>query len=154
MPNTYSQIYIHIVFAVKGRNNFIQEEHREQVEKYISGIINKYSCKCLSIFCNPDHAHILISFNPATSISEMVRLIKSNSSKFINENKWLPFGFLWQEGYGAFSYSQSQIGDVKHYISNQAEHHRKKSFREEYILMLKKFNIDFDTRYLFMWNEK
>ncbi len=154
MPNAYSQIYIHIIFAVKGRKCHISEQHRDELEKYISGIINKFKCKCLSIYCNPDHIHMLVSFSPCVSISDLVRIIKSNSSKFINEKRWMPFGFFWQEGYGAFSYAESQINAVKGYISSQPEHHKKKSFKEEYISILKNFNIDFDKKYLFLWEEK
>lgn len=154
MANAYSQIYIHIIFAVKGRKCHISEKNRDELEKYISGIISKFKCKCLNIYCNPDHIHMLISFNPCVSISDMVRIIKSNSSKFINEKRWMPFGFFWQEGYGAFSYAESQIKAVKGYISSQPEHHKKKSFKEEYISILKNFNIDFDKKYLFLWEDK
>jgi putative transposase len=153
MSNTYNQIYIQIIFAVKSRQNLINENHRIEIEKYICVIIDKHRCKSLSIYCNPDHVHILVSFSPDVSISELARLIKSNSSKFINDKNWFIGRFYWQEGFGAFSYSQSQIEDVKRYIKNQPEHHKKKSFRDEYITILEKYKIEYDSRYLFNWNE-
>ena len=149
MSNTYTQLLIHLVFAVKGRQSLISEKHREKVEKYICGIINKKQCKPLVIYCNPDHIHILIGLHPAISISELMRVVKSNSSKWINENNWLPGKFSWQEGFGAFSCSRSQLDRVVKYIRNQPEHHRKKTFREEYIEFLKKYEIEFDEKFTF-----
>jgi putative transposase len=154
MSNTYTQIHIQFVFAVKGRRNLIDENHRIVLEKYICGIITNLKCKPVSIYCNPDHTHILIGINPTVSISDLARIVKTNSSKFINDRNWLAGKFSWQDGYGAFSYSKSQINAVAKYILNQPEHHKKKSFKEEYISILKKCNIDFDTRYLFIWNEE
>ena len=151
MANTYTQLYIQIVFAVKGRQNLVSEKWRDRLEKYICGIINKNESKPLAIYCNPDHIHLLIGLHPSISISDMARDIKSNSSKWINENKWVMGKFSWQEGYGAFSYSNSQIDNVIKYILNQPEHHNKVTFKNEYLSMLQKSEIDYDERYLFEW---
>lgn len=152
MANTYTQILVQIVFAVKGRQNLISEKHREPIEKYICGIVANKKSKPLAIYCNPDHCHILIGLHPSVSISEMARDIKANSSKWINENKWVMGKFTWQEGYGAFTYSRSQLNQVVQYIRNQPEHHRKKTFREEYIDFLEKFEIKYDGKYVFEFN--
>ncbi len=151
MPNTYSQIYIQIVFTVKGRQNLIPEQHREELHKYITGIVQVRGHKMLSIFCMPDHVHLFIGYKPADSLSDLVRDIKAGSSKFINDNNWIKGKFNWQEGYGAFSYSKSHIDDVCKYILNQEEHHKKKSFKEEYHDFLEKFEIEYDEKYLFEW---
>ena len=151
MPNTYSQIYIQIVFAVKGKQNLIQNDHREELHKYITGIVQNRGQKMLAIFCMPDHTHIFIGLQPSIAISDLVRDIKAGSSKFINDNKWMRGKFNWQEGFGSFSYSRSHIDKVVHYILNQQEHHRKKSFREEYIEFLTKYAIDYNEKYLFEW---
>lgn len=149
MPNTYSQIYIHIVFTVKGRQNLIPNQKREELQKFITGIIQKRNQKLLTIFCMPDHTHILIGLEPSISISDLVRDIKASSSKFINDNNWMNGKFNWQEGFGAFSYSRSQIDNVIKYILNQEKHHHKKTFKEEYIDFLKKFEIEYNEKYLF-----
>lgn len=141
MANTYTQMYIQIVFAVKGRENLILEKHREELEKYMCGIISHLNSKPIAIYCNPDHVHILIGLNPVTSVSDMARLIKANSSKWINENKWLSGHFKWQEGFGAFTYSKSQIDKVVMYILNQPKRHRKSSFKEEYLKLLNSFDL-------------
>ena len=153
MPNTYSQIYIQIVFAVKGRQNLIPNHKREELQKFITGIVQKREQKLLSIFSMPDHTHLLIGLKPSISISDLVRDIKAGSSKFINDNHWVKGKFNWQEGFGAFSYSKSQIDNVIKYILNQREHHKKKTFKEEYIEFLKKFAIKYDEKYLFEWVE-
>ena len=153
MPNTYTQIYVQIVFAVQGRQNLITEKHREKLEKYICGIISNKKSKPLAIYCNPDHTHILIGLHPSISISDMARDIKANSSKWINEERWIAGKFNWQEGFGAFTYSKSQIDAVSKYILNQPQHHKKASFKEEYINFLKKFQIDYNEKYLFEWHE-
>ncbi len=153
MANTYSQIYIQIVFAVKGRQNLIPKQHREELHKYITGIVQNREQKMLSIFCMPDHTHLLAGVKPSIAISDLVRDIKAGSSNFINDKKWIQGKFNWQEGFGAFSYSRSQINDVIKYILNQEEHHKKKTFREEYIDFLKKFEIEYDEKYLFEWIE-
>lgn len=149
MANTYSQIFIQIVFAVKGRQNLISKNNREELHKYITGIIQHKDQKLLAIFCMPDHLHIFISIKPSISLSDLVRDIKSNSSKFINDKSWISGKFSWQEGFGAFSYSKSQIDTVVRYILNQEEHHKTKTFREEYIEFLEKFEIEYNEAYLF-----
>lgn len=153
MTNTFSQIYIQIVFAVHGRQNLIPAQNREELHKYITGIITKRDQKLLSIFCMPDHAHLLVGLKPSISVSDLTRDIKAHSTQFINESGWLRSKFNWQEGFGAFSYSRSQISNVIGYIQNQEEHHRRKTFKEEYLDFLKKFEIDYDERYLFEWLE-
>ncbi len=150
MANSYIQIYVQFVFAVQGRQNLIHPDKRERLQKYIAGIINNNQQKLLSIYANPDHIHLLVGFNSLNyKISDLIRDIKANSSRFINEEKWFNGRFNWQEGYGAFSYSKSQIDKVVNYINNQGEHHRKRSFREEYMELLNKFEIPFDEKYLF-----
>jgi len=151
LANTYSQIYIHIVFAVKGRQNLIRAEIREELHKYITGIITNRDQKLLSLFCMLDHTHLLIGLKPSISISDLVRDIKAGSSKFINDKKLIKGKFSWQEGFGVFSYSRSQIDTVIKYIQNQEKHHHKKSFKEEYIDFLEKFAVEYDERYLFEW---
>ena len=151
MPNTYSQIYIQIVFTVKGRQNLIPKKHREELHKFITGIVNKRGQKLLAIFAMPDHIHLLVGLNPNMAISDLVRDIKAGSSKFISENNWVKNKFSWQEGYGAFSYSKSQIDNVVKYILNQEKHHKKRTFKEEYLDFLKKFEIDYNEKYLFEW---
>ena len=151
MPNTYTQIYIQIVFAVKGKQNLIHNDHREELHKYITGIVQNRGQKMLAIFCMSDHTHIFIGLKPSIAISDLVRDIKACSSKFINDNKWMRGKFNWQEGFGAFSYSRSHIDKVVQYILNQQEHHRKKSFREEYVEFLTKYAIDYNAKYLFEW---
>ncbi|MCK9211629.1 MAG: IS200/IS605 family transposase [Ignavibacteriaceae bacterium] len=153
MPNTYSQIYIQIVFAVKGKQNLIPKDNREELHKYITGIVQNRGQKMLAIFCMQDHTHVFIGLQPSIAISDLVRDIKAGSSKFINDNKWMKGKFNWQEGFGAFSYSRSHIDNVVHYILNQQEHHKKKSFREEYIEFLTKYAIDYNEKYLFEWIE-
>lgn len=149
MANTYTQIYIQYVFVVKGRDNMIQECFREELQKYITGIIKNQGHLPITIYCMPDHTHVLIGLNPKQSISDLARDIKANSSRWINEHKFTNCRFNWQVGYGAFSYAQSQLQRVVKYINNQPEHHRKKTFREEYINFLSKFKIDYREDYLF-----
>ena len=151
MPNTYSQIYIQIVFAVKHRESLIHESIREQVEKYITGIITNKNQKLIAIYCNPDHIHILVGLKPSISISDLVRDIKVGSSNYIRDNKLVRGKFNWQDGFGAFSYSRSNLDNVVKYILNQAEHHKQKTFKEEYIDFLEKFEIEYDNKYLFEW---
>ena len=151
MANTFTQIYVQIVFIVQGRQNLIKNEHKEELHKYITGIINKKNQKVFAINCMPDHTHIFIGLKPNIALSDLVRDIKNNSSTFINKKKWIPGKFKWQRGFGAFSYSQSQIDAVVKYIQNQEQHHAHKSFREEYLEFLKKFSIEFDEKYIFDW---
>ncbi|WP_126650541.1 IS200/IS605 family transposase [Chryseobacterium aureum] len=151
MANTYTQIYIQIVFAVKGRQNLISKENREELHQFITGIVSHRNQKLFAVFAMPDHVHILISMNPSLSVSDLVRDIKAGSSKFINEKGWVNGKFNWQEGYGAFSYSKSSVDSVVKYILNQEEHHKNKSFREEYLDFMSKFEIEYDPKYLFEW---
>ncbi len=149
MPNTYSQIYIQIVFAVKGRQNLIDKEHREELHKFITGIVKNRGQKLLSIFAMPDHVHLFIGLQPNCSISDLVRDIKAGSSKFINDSQWIKSKFNWQEGFGAFSYSRSHIDNVVKYILNQEEHHKQRTFKDEYLDFLEKYEIEYEERYLF-----
>lgn len=153
MAGTYSQIYIHIVFAVKGRENLLDTNWREEVFRYISGIIKEKGHKPIIINGHADHVHCFIGLKPSMAISDLVRDIKNNSSKFINDKKYLKGKFNWQEGYGVFSYSHSQIKRVYDYILNQENHHRKKTFKEEYLELLKKFEVEHKPDYLFEWIE-
>ena len=148
MANTYTQLYHHIIFAVKERAPLIPKDHREELHKYITGIITHNDCKLIAINSMPDHIHIFLSLHPKIALSDLVRDIKSNSSSFIKNKGWSK-SFAWQEGFGAFSYSRSQRDDVIRYVQNQEEHHTKKTFREEYIDLLKAFNIEYDEKYVF-----
>lgn len=149
MANTDTQIYLQIVFAVKYRQKLIAEAHREELHKFITGIVQNRGHKLLAVFCMPDHAHILVGFQPVGSISDLVRDIKAGSSKFINEQQWVRGTFRWQEGFGAFSYSQTNIHSVIHYILNQEAHHSKQTFEDEYLDMLTKFEVEYQLRYVF-----
>ena len=152
MPNTYSQLYIQIVFAVKGRQSFIKESFRDELQKYISGIIKEKKQKLYAIFCMPDHTHILVSIKPDIAISDLVRDIKANSSSFLKEKNFVK-NFSWQTGFGAFSYSKSQALNVVDYILSQPKHHAKKTFKQEYIEFLQKFEIEYNNEYLFEFYE-
>lgn len=149
MPNTYSQIYIQIVFAVKGRQNFLKETFREELQKYMTGIITNKKQKVYAIYCMPDHTHVFVSVKPDISISDLVRDVKSNSSSFIKEKSFVNSSFSWQEGFGAFSYSKSQARQVVDYVLNQPIHHTKRTFRDEYLDFLQKYEIEYDEKYLF-----
>ncbi|HSH51505.1 MAG TPA: IS200/IS605 family transposase [Bacteroidales bacterium] len=149
MANTYTQLTIHIVFAVKNRENIIKPKYEEELYKYITGIITNKNQKLLAINGVSDHIHILIGLSPSVALSDIVRDIKSNSSKFINEKRCVIGKFQWQEGYGAFSYSRSQRPEIINYIKKQKEHHQKSSFKEEYLNILKKFDVKYDDEYLF-----
>mgnify|MGYP001423312671 CR=1 FL=1 len=151
MANTYTQLLIQLVFAVKNRDALISHNIRPSVERYIAGVIKNNSHVLLAQYCMPNHCHILVSLNPTQSISDLVKDIKSNSSKWINEQNLTNYKFNWQEGYGAFSYSRSQLDAVVNYILNQEQHHRKRSFREEYLQFLEKFNIEYNSEHLFNW---
>jgi putative transposase len=153
MPSTYSQIYIHIVFAVKGRDSIIANTWEERLYQYITGIVQNKGQKMLAINGVSKHIHFLIGMKPSCCLSDLVREIKKSTNEFIKENKFTKFKFNWQEGFGAFSYSCSQIDNVVKYILNQKEHHRKKTFKEEYIEFLQKFNVEYEEQYLFDWDE-
>lgn len=151
MAGTYSQIYIQYVFAVKGRQNLLHKTWRKEVFKYISGIIKAKGQKPIIVNGVTDHVHVFVGLKPSMNISDLVRDIKNNSSKFINEQDWIRGRFSWQKGYGAFSYAHSQIDNVYQYILNQEEHHRKKTFKEEYLEFLQKFEVEYNEKYLFDW---
>ena len=151
MAGTYSQIYIQYVFAVKGRANLLQQPWRTEVFKYMAGIIKAKGQKSIIVNGVADHVHVFVGLKPAMNISDLVRDIKNNSSNFINEQKFIQTKFSWQEGYGAFSYGQSQLDHVIQYINNQELHHQRKSFKEEYIELLQRFIIGFEEKYLFEW---
>lgn len=153
MPGTFSQIYIQVVFAVKGRESLIQTTWEEELYKYISGIIRNKDQKILAINGISDHIHFLIGMKPSCCLSDLVREVKKSSNDFIKEKKFSQFKFQWQEGYGAFSYSHSSLNNVIAYINNQKEHHKKQSFKEEYKIFLTKFQIEHKEEYLFEWIE-
>lgn len=149
MANTYTQLYVHIVFAVKGRTNLISNTWKEEMYKYVSGLISAKKQKPMAINGMQDHVHLLVGFNPDCSISDLVRDIKSNASKWINEKGFAMGKFEWQTGYGAFSLGQSQIDRVFKYIANQKDHHKIKTFREEYIDFLKAYQVEYKIEYIF-----
>lgn len=153
MAGTFSQIYIQIVFAVKNRNGLIHPTWEEELYKYITGIVTNKEQKMLAINGMQDHIHILIGMKPSCCLSDLVREIKKSSSNYINEKKFTKYPFEWQSGYGAFSYSHSSLDNVIFYIKNQKEHHKKKSFRVEYIDFLEKFQIKHEEQFLFDWIE-
>jgi len=149
MANTYSQLYYHIVFAVRGRANIISAKWRDQLYKYISGITERKNFKLFVINGTRDHIHMLVGSKPDVNLSDYVRDIKANSSKYINENKYVYGHFEWQAGYGVFTVSPTQVKKVISYIENQEEHHNEKSFRREYVELLELSGIDYDEKYLF-----
>ena len=151
MAGTFSQLYIQTVFAVKGRENLIDKRWRDELCKYISGIITGKGQKSIIVNGVADHIHCFIGLKPSMSISDLMRDVKNNSSKFINEKGFIKGKFSWQEGYGAFSYSHSQIEQVYNYILTQEMHHQKKTFKEEYLEFLSRYEIDYKTDYLFDW---
>ena len=151
--STYSQIYIQTIFAVKGRDSLIRPDWEERLYKYITGIVQNKGQKMLAINGIPNHIHFLIGMKPSCCLSDLVREIKKSSNEFINDSKLPKFKFSWQEGFGAFSYSHSQLDSVITYIMNQKEHHKKKTFKEEYTDFLKQFNVEYDEQYLFEWYE-
>jgi REP element-mobilizing transposase RayT len=149
MPNTYTQIHIQFVFAVKNRTAVIAKLWKDELYKYMTGIIQNKGHKLLAINGVEDHIHILVGLKPTESISDLMRELKSNSSKWVNEKGYTKGKFEWQEGYGAFSYSKSQVTNVIDYIENQEIHHHKQSFHEEYLNFLEKFDVEYDERYVF-----
>jgi len=149
MPNTYTQLYIHFVFAVKYRQATIQEEWEGRIQKYITGVVQNNGHKLLAINTMPDHLHLFIGLNPKQSISELMRQVKGDSSEFVNKERFTQRKFYWQDGYGAFSNSRSQIDGVVKYILNQKEHHAAKTFREEYLSILKEYGVEYDEKYIF-----
>jgi putative transposase len=148
-PGTFTQLYVQLVFAVKNRDAVLHQNIRRRVFEYISGIVTEMKHKSIMVNGVSNHVHILIGLNPSKSISDTVHDIKRNSSLFINNEKLCVGKFAWQEGYGGFTYSRSQLDDVCRYIQNQEEHHKKTTFKEEYIKFLEKFEIEYDERFLF-----
>jgi putative transposase len=151
MADTYTKIYIHVIFTIQGRRNLIDNQHKDELHKYITGIIQNKKQKVIAINGMPDHIHILIGIKPDIALSDLMRDVKANSSKFINEKRWIAGKFNWQEGFGGFSYSHSQLDSVANYIRNQEEHHSRKTFRDEYLDMLRKFDVEYDPKYIFDW---
>ena len=151
MANTYTQIYIQAVFAVEGRQSLIVPEHKIEIYKYMTTVIQNQKHKVMAINGMPDHVHLLIGLNPDIAFSDLVRDVKGASSRLINDNRWVRGHFSWQRGYGAFSYSKSQVSRVAKYIEDQERHHAKRSFQDEYEALLKKFEVEYDPRYLFTY---
>lgn len=149
MANTYTQIYLHVVFAVSSRICVISPARKEELQKYMTGIVTKQGQKLIAIHCMPDHVHILMGLKPDIAPSNLVRNIKTGSTNHINEQKWVGCRFSWQEGFGAFSVSHSNLSRVARYIQNQESHHRKKSFQKEYVDFLNRHHVVFDNKYLF-----
>lgn len=148
MSNTYTQIYIHIVFAVRDRAPLIKRENKEEIHQYITDIIQNKNQKIISINSMPDHVHIFVAVKPNIAISDLVRDIKNNLSRFINKKKWVLDKFSWHEGFGAFSCGHSQIDAVDKYIQNQEQHHKQMTCKEEYIKFLEKYGVKYDEKYL------
>jgi putative transposase len=153
VANTYSQIYIQTVFAVEGRQSLIKPDFKEDLFKYITGIVKNQGQKLISINGMSDHIHFLIGLRPAMALADLVREIKVDSTNHINKEKWIHGRFNWQEGYGAFSYGHSQLETIIRYIQNQEKHHRRRSFKDEYLSLLRKFDIAFDDKYVFKFVE-
>jgi putative transposase len=149
MANTFSQIYLQFVFAVKDRQSLINKNNKEELHQYITALVQSRKAKLLAINCMPDHIHIFVGFKPTILISDFVKEVKVESNEFINSKNWVKGKFSWQEGYGVFSYSHSHIDAVVKYVLNQEKHHQKRTFKEEYLDLLNKFEIPFDERYLF-----
>lgn len=149
MANTYTQIHIQFVFAVKFRTATIHSSWKDELYKYITGIIQHHKHKLIAINGMADHIHILVGMRPTQSISDLMQDVKASSSKWINEKKLAQGRFEWQEGYGAFSYGKSQLKDVIAYINNQEQHHKVKTFKEEYVDFLQKFEVDYDEKFIF-----
>lgn len=149
MANTYTQIHIQAVFAVQNRESVIRKEWKDELYRYITGIIQNHNHKVLAINGMPDHIHILFGMRPTQSLSDLMQDIKGDSSKWINSKRFVDSKFSWQEGYGAFSYSKSHVDNVIEYIRNQEEHHKKRKFLDEYLVMLRKFEVDFNEAYIF-----
>jgi len=148
-PGVFTQLYTHLIFAVKYRERLLNEEIRSEVFSYMSGVVKNRKHKSIIINGVSDHIHILIGLNTNDKISDLVASLKRSSSTFINQQNWLRGKFPWQDGYGAFSYGRSQLEKVYKYIANQEKHHEKYNFRKEYIGLLKRFNIEYDEKYLF-----
>ena len=150
MPNTYTQIYVQTVFAVKYRNAKLHPDWRKKLYGVIGNIVNQEGCQIIAVNGVHDHIHCFFILKPDISISKVVQLIKGKSSKWINDEGLTHSKFAWQGGYGAFTYGQSQVNDVVKYIQNQELHHKNKTFREEYIKLLQKFKVEYNDAYIFV----
>lgn len=149
MANTYTQMYVHVVFAVQGRQSIIPAQKKEELFKYITGIVKNRGQKLIEINGMPDHLHVFMGIKPTIALSDLIRDVKAGSSGFINEKGWIRGRFSWQEGFGAFTHSHAEIERVVHYIERQEEHHRTATFHEEYVQMLKEFAVEYNSEYLF-----
>ena len=149
MANTYSQIYLQVVFAVEGRQNLIRRENKEELHKYLTGVVAERQQKLLAVHSMPDHTHMLVGLRPSMALSDLVHDVKIATANFVNRNAWMVGRFGWQEGFGAFSYGHSQLTPIIRCIQNQEQHHAKTTFREEYLQFLKKYEVDHDERFIF-----
>ena len=149
MADTYSQLNIHCVFAVKGREHIITANFRDELHRYMAGILNHDGSYSLAVNGSKDHVHAFFELKPSLAVADQMRMLKATSSKWINDHRFVRGKFAWQEGYGAFSYSRSQRDSVINYIINQEEHHKNVTFKEEYLRILTQFEIPFDNRYIF-----
>jgi putative transposase len=149
MANTYSRIYIQIVFAVEARQGLIPKQNKEELHQYITGIITEREQNLLAVHCMPDHTHVLVGLRPSMAVSDLAHDVKTGSTNFINQKRWVLGRFSWQEGFGAFSYGHSQLTRIMNYIRNQERHHAKMTFREEYVQFLKKYEIAHEERFIF-----
>ena len=149
MANTFSQIYLQFVFAVQNRQCLIAKENKEELHKYITGLVQNRKAKMLAVNCMPDHIHLFVGFKPSILISDFVKEIKVESNEFINSKNWVRQKFSWQDGYGVFSYSHSHVDPVVKYVLNQEVHHQRKTFKQEYLQLLEKFDVPFEDQYLF-----
>lgn len=149
MANTYTQIHIQTIFTVQNRQSLIQDTWKHELYRYITGIVKNNNHKMLQINGMPDHIHIFIGMRPTQSLSDLMKMIKGESSAWINQKNFIKGKFSWQAGYGAFSYAKSQVPKVIRYIQNQEKHHKKKTFTEEYLEFLRAFEIDYDEQYIF-----
>ena len=148
MADTYTQLYIHIIFAVKGRQSIIPKQHKQELHKYITGIIDNKNQTTIQINSRPDHIHILVGIASDIAVSDLVRDVKANSSKFINKQRWIAGRFEWQTGFAAFSYAHSQLDTGARYIKNQETHHSRQTFREEYLAFLERFEVPYNPKYV------
>ena len=153
MANTFSQIYLQFVFAVQGRQSLIPQQHKAELHKYMTSLVQARNARMLAIHCMPDHAHLFVGIKPVVFMPDSIKEIKVESNKFIREKGWLKDAFHWQDGYGVFSYGHSQIDRVCKYVLNQETHHRQKTFREEYYEFLSRFAVSYQEQYLFEWVE-
>ena len=149
MANTYTQIYLHVVFEVSARARVIAPVRREELQKYIAGIVTRKGQKLIAIYCMPDHTHLLLGLKPSIAPADLIGDIKTGSTNHINEQRWPGCRFSWQEGYGAFSVSHSHLDSVANYILHQETHHRRKSFQEEYVEFLEQHRVPYDEHYIF-----